>query len=949
MTPTEQLKNVKDFVKRWNIDCKEDGNTAPFWLSLLRDVFGVDHPEEYVQFEDTVKHEENGNSLYVDAWIPSARILIEQKATSVALDKPYKRHNKTFKNVYEQAFEYDMTLPYSQRSRYIIACNFHEFWIYDMDMPEAIRRPIKLDLTDMPKHFHQLDFLVDNKSNPTEVEETKVSIKAGQLVGKLYDAFLAEYKKYGEPTDKILHDLNVICVRVVFLLYAEDSGLFAQPDMFCRYLESWRWENSQDALQKLFKVLDTKKENRSPFLDPKLATFPYVNGGLFREDCDIPPITEEIYNIILNDMGKQFDWSGVNGAVLGGCFESTLNPVKRRQNGQHFTTLNTLAKVINPLFLDGLNKELETLLAIPESEKYMANRKELTLRYDYKNKLEAFQDKLANIRILDPAAGCSNFLVASYIGLRRLENKVIQELSCGMQFLDMENPIKVSIKQFYGIEINDFAVSVSKASLWIAEIKMMKETENIIRRNIEFFPLKEIANIHEGNALKINWENVVPKDMLSYICSNPPYIGYSLQTKSQKDDIRAIYVDENGKPYKSAGKIDYVAGWFFKAAQYMKGTHIKTTFVSTNSVCQGEQVAAIWKPLYERFHINIDFAWRSFEWESESIKKAVVYCVIVGFSDYNDHKLHTIFDGDTKKETSNINPYLVSGDTVFIESRRIPICKVPEMVRGSQPTDNGNLILTESEKDELLKSEPKAAAWIRPFMMGKDFIDRKARYCLWLINVDVRQVRKSSQVMKRIEAVRNYRLASKKAATRKKADTPMLFDEKKESSTDYIAVPIVSSSNRKYIPIDWLKQNVIAGNKLFMIRATTKFHFGVLTSNVHMAWMRAVGGRLGIGYSYSNTVVYNNFPWPTPTEAQKARIEKTAQGILDARANHPNDSLADLYDPLLMPADLRKAHVENDRAVMEAYGFNWHTMKEEDCVAELMKMYQKLVDKENAK
>ena len=946
MTPAEQLKNVKDFVKRWNIDCKEDGNTAPFWLRLLGDVFGIEHPGEYIQFEETFKHEEKGNSLFVDAWIPSVNVLIEQKASNVELDKPYKRHGREFKNVYEQAAEYDSTLPRSQRSRYIIACNFHEFWIYDMDVPEAMRKPIKLSLSELPEHYHQLDFLVNKDANPKDVEEVKVSVKAGELVGKLYDALLKQYK---DPSNvESLKSLNVLCVRIVFCLYAEDSGLFGGVDQFMKYLEGWKWQNARDALIQLFKVLDTKIEDRDPYLREDLAIFPYVNGGLFHnEEIEVPRITEEIYHIIVDDMSLGFDWSVISPCIFGAVLEGTLNPETRRKSGCHFTSVANIHKVIEPLFLDDLKDEFRKIVDVPDSEKYIANRKETTLKYEYRNKLESFQNKLASLNIADFSLGSGNFLTETFICLRRLENKVIEALTGGYQLLDLENPIKVSISQFYGIEINDFAVTVAKTALWIAESQMMKETENIIRKDLDFLPLKTNAYIHEGNALRMNWEDIVPKNKLSYIIGNPPFVGYFMQSKEQKQDILSIFVDENGKRYKAAGKVDYVAGWYFKAAKYMQGTHIKAAFVSTNSICQGEQVAAIWKPLYDRFHVCINFAWRSFDWDSESLKKAAVYCVIVGFSDYNDHKLHTIFDGDEKKETDNINPYLVSGDTVFIESRSTPICNVPEMHRGSQATDNGNLILTETEKDELIKAEPMAAQWIRPFMQGKDFIDRKTRYCLWLVNADVGQIRKCPLVMKRIEAVRDYRLKSKKAATRKKADTPMLFDERREYNTNYIVVPKVSSERRKYIPIEYLEKDVIPGDSLRTIKSPTPYYFGVLTSNVHMAWMRTVTGRLELRYSYSNTIVYNNFPWPTPTEAQKARIEKTAQGILDARANHPGDSLADLYDPLLMPADLRKAHIENDKAVMEAYGFNWHTMKEEDCVAELMKMYQKLVDKEN--
>lgn len=949
MNAAEQMNQAKEFARTWGKDVKEDGNTAPFWLSLLSKVFGIEQAESYIHFEDGVKHEEKGNTIFVDAHIPSVRVMIEQKASSVALDKPYERHGNKYQSVYEQAFEYDQTLPVSQRSKYIIACNFHEFWIYDMDVPESIRKPIKLTLDEFPQHFHQLDFLVDENAKPSEVEEVKVSIKAGALVGKLYDALLAQYKNPDKEGSQ--RSLNVLCVRIVFLLYAEDSGLLGGVDQFYKYLTGWKWQNARDALMQLFKVLDTKLEERDPYLREDLACFPYVNGGLFHdENIEIPRITEEIFEIITKDMSQGFDWSVISPTIFGAAFESTLNPQTRRSGGMHYTSIANIHKVIDPLFMETLKAEYKSIVSVPDTEKYMANRREMTLKYDYRARLEGFQKKLSSLVFLDPACGSGNFLTETYLCLRRLENKVIEELSGGQQILgDLINPIQVSISQFYGIEINDFAVTVAKTALWIAESQMMKETEDIIHKSLDFLPLKTNAYIHEGNALQMNWKEIVSKEKLSYIMGNPPFVGFSMRNKEQKKDMLSIFVDEKGKNYKATGKIDYVGAWYFKAAELMQNTAIKAAFVSTNSICQGEQVAALWKPLYDRFHVNINFAWRSFEWDSESNKKATVYCVIVGFSDNKENGPKVIYDNADKKMANKINPYLENGETIFIEARQAPLCEIPTMRRGNQPTDDGNLILTIEEKKELLQKEPQAATFLRPFMMGKDFIDRKPRYCLWLVNAKPSMLRNCPHVMKRIKAVQEYRLASKKAATRGKAKTPMLFDEHKENKTSYIAIPKVSSANRRYIPMEWLPADIIPGDKLFIVEGATLYHFAVLTSNVHMAWMRRVSGRLKMDYSYSKNIIYNNFPWPTPTESQKARIEQTAKNILNARDNHPDASLADLYNPLLMPADLRKAHQENDKAVMEAYGFNWHTMKEEDCVAALMKMYQTLIEKEKAK
>ena len=939
MTPTEQLKNVKDFVKRWNIDCKEDGNTAPFWLRLLGDVFGVEHPGEYIQFEETFKHEEKGNSLFVDAWIPSVNVLIEQKASNVELDKPYKRHGREFKSVYEQAAEYDSTLPRSQRSRYIIACNFHEFWIYDMDVPEAMRKPIKLALNELPEHFHQLDFLVNKDANPKDVEEVKVSVKAGELVGKLYDALLKQYK---DPTNvESQKSLNVLCVRIVFCLYAEDSGLFGGVDQFMKYLEGWKWQNARDALIQLFKVLDTKIEDRDPYLREDLAVFPYVNGGLFHnENIEVPRITEEIYHIIVDEMSRGFDWSVISPCIFGAVLESTLNPETRRTNGCHFTSVSNIMKILGPMYLNDLNAEFKKIVDVPDSEKFIANRKETTLKYDYKNKLEAFQNKLASLTFFDPACGSGNLLTQSFICLRRLENKVIEELTGGYQLLDLENPIKVSISQFYGIEINDFAVTVAKTALWIAESQMMKETEDIIRKDLDFLPLKTNAYIHEGNALKMDWDEILPQTSIVYAISNPPYRGARLMNSEQKNDVLSIF-----KGSKNIGNLDYVACWFMKAANLMHNRKVYAAFVSTNSITQGEQVATLWKPLLKA-GVHIDFAYRTFQWDSEATNKAHVYCVIIGFSNFVN-RIKYIYDNDACKTVNRINPYLVEAPDVLIESRNKALCDVPEIGIGNKPIDGGNYLFTKKEMDEFVKKEPKALSFFRPWVGAKEFINGEIRYCLWLGDCSIKTLRNMPLCYKRVKAVQELRLASKSAGTRKIATTPTRFHVENMPTTNYLLIPRVTSEKRRYIPIGYVTPNVICSDATLIIPQATMFHFGVLTSNVHMAWMRTVAGRLEMRYRYSGSVVYNTFPWPTPTDAQKARIEKTAQGILDARANHPGDSLADLYDPLLMPADLRKAHIENDKAVMEAYGFDWHTMKEEDCVAELMKMYQKLVEKKD--
>lgn len=931
MNDVQQRKAAQEFAARWKDKGYEKGHSQPFWLSLLRDVYGIEHPEEYIIFEEQVHLD---HTSFVDGHIDKTKVLIEQKSIDKDLRKPIRQSNGSLLTPFEQAKRYSSELPYSQRPRWIVTCNFKSFLVYDMERPHS--EPEEILLENLPEEFYRLNFLVNSADEHVQ-KEMQVSMQAGELVGKIYEALLKEY--INPQNEASLKSLNMLCVRLVFCLYAEDADIFGHKTMFHDYLERFSARDLRRALIDLFKVLDTKEADRDPYLDAELAAFPYVNGGLFAdEEIEIPQFTDEIKYLLLQRASADFDWSKISPTIFGAVFESTLNPATRRSGGMHYTSIENIHKVIDPLFLDDLKNEF-TLI---KNEKVKRTRK---------LKLESFQNKLASLQFLDPACGSGNFLTETYLSLRRLENEVIRLLTGGEMVLgEFFNPIKVSISQFYGIEINDFAVSVAKTALWIAESQMMKETEDIVHLPLDFLPLKSFTNIHEGNALRMDWENVVPKTELNYIMGNPPFIGYSLQSREQKNDMLAVYIDEKGKSYKTAGKIDYVAGWYFKAAQLMQKTAIRTAFVSTNSITQGEQVAGVWKPIFERFHIHIDFAWRTFKWNSESIDEAAVHVVIVGFSTAPNNAPKHIFTNDnTFIKTSNISPYLIDMPTVFIEARRKALYNVPTLQNGGKPADGGNLILTECEKDNLLKSEPQAAKFLRPYMMGKDFIDRKTRYCLWLVNANPAEIKKCPKVLNRIDNVRTFRLASKKEATRRKAETPMLFDEVRECKNDYVAIPKVSSENRRYIPMEYLSAKIIAGDKLFMIENANLYILGVLTSNVHMAWMRTVAGRLKSDYSYSNSVVYNNFPWPNPTEKQREKIKQTAQGILDARALYPESSLADLYDEVAMPIELRNAHRANDKAVMEAYGFWGKLNTESECVAELMKMYQARVEELNTR
>ncbi len=928
----KQQQAAKEFLEFWRDKGYEKGQSQPFWLSLLRDVYGVDHPERYITFEDQVHLD---HTSFIDGYIPATRVMIEQKGLGKNLNLPIKQSDGSQLTPFQQAKRYIVELPVSKHPRYVITCNFEEFWVYDMDKPEG--EPEKIKLKNLDKEYYRLDFLVKSNSDHLK-QELEVSVKAGEIVGLLYNAFI---KQYDDPnSEETMRNLNVLCVRLVFCLYAENAGIFGSYGMFHDYLKSVETHQMRKALVDLFHILDTKEEDRDKYLEkdnPRLAAFPYVNGGLFSdENIDIPPLTEEIRTLLLEKASEGFNWSYISPTIFGAVFESTLNPETRRSGGMHYTSVENIHKVIDPLFMDDLNAEFSEIC-------------EIGAERTKKGKLDKFQHKLSSLTFLDPACGSGNFLTESYLSLRRLENEVLKEKTHGQITFGFEEftPIEVSIGQFYGIEINDFAVSVAKTALWIAESQMMKETEQIVQMHLDYLPLKSFTNIVEGNALRLNWEDVVPKEKLSYIMGNPPFIGYSLQSREQKEDILSIYVDEKGKRYKTAGKIDYVAAWYFKAAELMNGTFVRTAFVSTNSITQGEQVASVWKPLYERFGIHIDFAYRSFPWNSEASQKAQVHCVIIGFSVASNLKIKQIFDSDRVQRANNINAYLMDAPNLFIASRNESICKVPAMIYGSKPTDGGFLFLTPEDYNLIVATEPNIDKYIKQVYGATEYIYNKKRYCLWLVDANPEVLHQSKFLKERIEGVRSFRMASSKEATRRSADYPSLFQEIRQPNTDYIIFPEVSSANRKYIPISFASPEIICTNLVKIIPNATLYHFGILTSNIHMAWMRATCGRFGVGYRYSINIVYNNFPWPNPINEQKAKIESTAQAILDARALYPDASLADLYDETTMPPELRKAHQENDRAVMNAYGFDVKTTTESSCVAELMKMYQKLVKGEN--
>ena len=920
ITEKQQKKAAKEFAEYWKDKGYEKGQSQKFWIDLLQNVYGVENATHFISFEDQVHIDKSTG--FIDGYIESTKVMIEQKSLGKDLRKAIKQSDGTFLNPFQQAKRYIVELPVDKHPRWVITCNFSEFLIYDMNKPNG--EPEQILLKDLPKEYYRLQFLVDT-GNENLKKEMEISLKAGDLVGKLYDAILKQYKN--PESEETLKSLNMLCVRLVFCLYAEDAGIFGQHEMFGDYLKQFQPKQVREEIIKLFRVLDTKPEDRDPYMEDDLAAFPYVNGGLFAdENIEIPRFTEEIVDLLVNKASAGFDWSEISPTIFGAVFESTLNPETRRSGGMHYTSLENIHKVIDPLFLDELKAELEEIKALKVA-KTRAQR------------LQEYRKKLSQLTFLDPAAGSGNFLTETYISLRRLENDALYEEHRGQMMLGGEgeyNPIQVSIGQFYGIEINDFAVTVAKTALWIAESQMMQETEKLMQINLNFLPLKSYANIVEGNALRIDWESVVPKEKLNYIMGNPPFVGARLMNTIQKDDVLSIF-----DGVKNNGNLDYVSCWYKKAADMMTGTEIRTALVSTNSITQGEQVAILWKNLFEH-GVHIDFAYRTFRWDSEASLKAHVHCVIVGFSKASNQKPKRIFDGGSVKIAKNINGYLIEADNIVIESRTNPICKVNTIRMGNQPIDDGNYIFTEEEMAEFIRIEPKSKPYFHLFYGSREFINRIPRYCLWLGDCSPKELHSMPECMKRIENVRQFRLSSKRASTLRLADTPTRFQTENMPTTNYIVIPEVSSQNRRYVPMGFMTPDIMCSNKVRLIPNATLYHFGVLTSNVHMAWMRTVCGRLKSDYDDSIKIVYNNFPWCNPTPEQKAKIEKTAQAILDARALYPDCSLADLYDETTMPPELRKAHQANDFAVMAAYGFD-RKITESECVAELMKRYQELV------
>ncbi len=922
MKSVDQKKAAKEFAERWKNKGYEKGESHKYWIDLLENVLGISDAVDFIKFEDTV-HIDKATG-FIDGFINETKVLIEQKSINKDLRKTIKQSDGSLLNPFQQAKRYSAELAYDNRPRWIVTCNFKSFLVYDMNNPNG--EPEEILLKDLPKEYYRLSFLVDTKNEHLKKEE-ELSFKAGELVGRLYDAFSKEYRDINNEQSQ--KDLNELCVRLVFCLYAEDAGLFGRKNIFHDYLAKYDdLTLMRENLIKLFRILDTPLNKRDPYLEDDLNQFPYVNGGLFsNENIEIPKFTEEIKNTLLAKASDEFDWSEISPTIFGAVFESTLNPDTRRSGGMHYTSIENIHKVIDPLFLNELRDKLNEA----ESYKNEKTRNE---------KLIEFQNYISSLNFLDPACGSGNFLTETYLSLRRLENEALEVMSSGMMMLDMSGIIKVSIQQFYGIEINDFAVKVAKTALWIAEAQMWNETKKIISTmsNIgDFLPLEPYENIVEVNALRIDWNDVIPNSKCNYIMGNPPFVGMKEMTDENKKDMKLVI------PVDRFKQMDYVASWYFKSSEYIKNTNIECAFVSSNSITQGEQALTIWEPLLTKNKIYINFAYRTFIWDSEASIKSHVHCVIIGFS-YKNRPEKYIYENGIQKKCENINQYLTPAATVFINKTGKPICDVEPMTKGAQLIDGGNFIITEAEYKIAIDIEPNIKQYIRRYYNAHDLINGGSPiYALYLEKCPPEVIRNSKLIKERVQLVYNYRANNESPSTNILKDTPTKYFQPQVPNSKSIVVPVVSSINRRYIPICFMPEGMVYTNALFFIDNASIYTFGIITSNVHMAWTRTIAGRLKSDYRYSNTMVYNTFPWPQPTKEQKEKIEKTAQAILDIRNKYLGSCLADLYDELTMPSDLRKAHQENDKAVMEAYGFNWKKMTESECVAELMKMYKNII------
>ena len=923
-------RDAEAFTKRWAGRGDENRETQLYWIDLFQNVLGLDDALERLKFEEPVVTDSGSKHVgYIDVYIPSASALVEQKSLDIDLDKPEERQGRMVTPA-EQGRGYAVGLPLNHQPRYVITSNFSIIRVYDRNRdPLCTHEPqLQIELADLPQNVAALKFLAGGGTSAPESVSRAVSVEAGRIMGQIHNRIAPLY--HDPDSEESHHALSVLCTRIMFLMFCEDAGLI-EPGLFQRYVAASDAAHLRRALIDLFTWLDTDDEARADeYPDELMARFPYMDGGLFRERVPVPQLDETVRHEILVSGCQEFDWSGVDPTVFGSIFEGALSHDTRRAGGMHYTSPENIHRVIDPLFMDGLKAELDGILA-----KQNPSARTRALR--------AYHEKIGGLTFLDPACGSGNFLTETYVCLRRLENRVLMELQKDGQtsfaFEDVaESPVKVTLANFHGIEINDFACCVARTALWIAEKQADINTAKVVQRVYDELPLREYDTVRKGNALRMDWNDVVPADKCDYVLGNPPFIGYSNLTPSQKEDRSDVFG-------KTGGTLDYVACWYKKASDYMRGTHLRAAFVSTNSICQGQQVEPLWRPLFDD-GIHIDFAYQTFVWNSEAEDEAHVHVVIVGFSRVDTGRKVLFCGSGEATLVNNINGYLSAADNMFVVKRKAPLCSAPPMARGGGAGDWGNLTLSAQEAQKLISDNPSISQWVRPFSMGAEFIKGEQRYCLWFVDAPQSILAAVPQSVKeRFRAVHDLRAASPRVGTRKHADTPWLFDELNYPKQPiWLAVPQVSSGRRRYIPIGYINDGTIPGNKLFFVDGCGLYEFGIISSSYHNAWMRMTAGRLKSDYQYSNTIVYNNFVWPDSTEAQRAEVERCARAVLDARKLYEGSTLADMYDPdndFLYP-ELTKAHKVLDAAVEAAYGVEFGG-DEERIVTHLFKLYAERV------
>lgn len=906
--PLEIMDDLKSraarFAESWAGRGDEKSDTQQYWRDLLDKVLLIPNTSDRQTLWFERRTALDG---FIDALMIQARVLVEQKSLDVDLDRPEPRQG-TMVTPVEQAKRYSDSLPPSERPSVLITCNFGLFRLYDLEADPLARTPqSEFTLADLPNHINEISRLFAHE-NSRVVQQEKLSVKAGQRVAKLHDSLAKCFKNLDDPAE---HDaLAMLTVRLVFCLYAEDANLF-KPDALRDYVAASTPERLGEDLYDLFEVLDTPIEKRRRYLPESLKVFPYVDGGLFAEQIDVPPLTEELRDALL-EISEGFDWSGISPVIFGSLMEETLSHDERRRGGMHYTTVKNIHRLIDPLFLDDLKAELEEAETKPVAGGARTNA------------LNKLHDRIAGLRFLDPACGSGNFLTETYLELRRLENRILADLDKdGQLALDLGddiNPIRVSIGHFHGIEINGFACAVARTALWIAEQQSISDTASIIQgTEANRLPFKDAAHIIEGNALRLDWNQLLSGTECDYVMGNPPFIGQYLMNAGQKEDMKLVW----GKDYD--GYLDYATGWHRKAGEYLTKPDAAFAFVSTNSISQGQPVPSLFRPLFQEGW-RIRFAHRTFAWDAQSTDNAHVHVVIIGM-DKAPRPAPVLFeykdiDGDPDTRTvSNINGYLLDAPNVFVEKRmKVLSPELSAAGRGSQPTDGGNLILDDQETYEEAMSDPIAAKYVRPFRGSRELINGIDRWCLWMHGIEPSEIRKSAFLRRRVDAVKDMRLASKKAPTREKAVTPWLFDEDHQPASRFLCLPKVFSGRRMYATCMSLDPDVIVSDLCYTSPDPTGLAFAIIESRMFIVWQAAVGGRLKSDYRFSNTVVWNNLPLPALDEDTRAALIAAGEGVLAARENHPGQSLADLYDPDYMPADLRAAHRELDKIADVAFG-----------------------------